>query len=82
MKDMDQAEWRAFLKSAPQEVRDIVAKWGRLEAMSKDTSTYPTLAAEMREANAYNERDMWRAAVDRLQTPQLKAVEPEEANEG
>lgn len=67
---MNDKELQAFLLTAPQEVRNTVAAWSRLNVMAQDRNTYPSLAAEIREARVLNERDAWRDAAE--QGPQEK----------
>lgn len=54
------------LSGLPQAVQNTVHAWLRLQAMAQDRVQHPTLGAEMREAVACVERDMWKEAAQRL----------------
>lgn len=66
----------------PQAIRNTLNTWHWLTVMAQDKANHPTLAAEIREAKAYMERDLWKKAAEQLGKPNLQAVPDGETNEG
>lgn len=66
------------ISSLPQSVQNTISAWSRLSAMAQDRTNYPTLGAEMREAIAYTERDLWKKAAEQLGKRPLQVVEEPE----
>jgi hypothetical protein len=65
----------------PQKVQNTVNAWLTLEMMAQDRNTYPTLGAEMREAQAKVAAGMWKKTAMDLGFKPLQAVE-DKANDG
>lgn len=66
----------------PQSVQNTLGAWTWLNQMAEDKTAHPTLAAEIREAKAYMERDLWKQAAEQLAKPNLQSVPNENADEG